>query len=129
MPGTDITAPVLRPESGVRTDRLALRTPGPPQRQQHGRLSLNRLHGTEVADPEADLVSAADDPFLPREVLDEVRVAATWNAALRCEFPDAGGHVGFIAGTLPWRRLYWAECRVMEFLSTHLAPAREAPPL
>ena len=75
------------------------------------------------------LISAADDPFLPREVLDEVRAAATSNAALHCDFPDAGGHVGFIAGTLPWRPLYWAEWRVMEFLSTHLPPAREAPRL
>lgn len=72
------------------------------------------------------LVSAADDPFLPRDVLDDVRAAATSNAALHCEFPDAGGHVGFIAGTLPWRPLYWAEWRVMEFLSTHLPSAQEA---
>ena len=71
------------------------------------------------------LVSAADDPFLPREVLDEVRAAARSNPALHCEFPEHGGHVGFIAGRLPWRPLYWAEWRVMDFLSAHLRPAEQ----
>jgi hypothetical protein len=71
------------------------------------------------------LVSAADDPFLPREVLDEVRATAMSNGALHCEFPERGGHVGFIAGALPWRPLYWAEWRVTEFLSKHLPQAEE----
>ena len=72
------------------------------------------------------LVSAVDDPFLPSEVLDEVRAVALQNKALHCEFVDRGGHVGFIAGRRPWRPLYWAEWRVVEFLSSHL-PAREHP--
>lgn len=72
------------------------------------------------------LVSAADDPFLPPEVLDEVMRAASHNEYLHCDFPARGGHVGFIAGALPWRPLYWAEHRVMEFLKTHVpvAPGR-----
>jgi predicted alpha/beta-fold hydrolase len=72
------------------------------------------------------LVSAVDDPFLPPEVLDEVRAAARSNKALHCDFPEHGGHVGFIAGSLPWRPLYWAEWRVMEFLASHLPPAPDA---
>jgi predicted alpha/beta-fold hydrolase len=72
------------------------------------------------------LVSAVDDPFLPREVLDEVRAVASKNTSLHCEFVDRGGHVGFIAGRRPWSPLYWAEWRVVEFLSLHL-PARERP--
>lgn len=71
------------------------------------------------------LLSAADDPFLPPEVLDEVRAAARKNDALQCEFAEQGGHVGFIAGSLPWRPLYWAEWRVTEFLSSHLQRAEE----
>ena len=69
------------------------------------------------------LLSAADDPFLPREVLDQVRAAARTNDFLHCEFFEQGGHVGFIAGHLPWRPLYWAEWRVMEFLSSHVRSA------
>jgi uncharacterized protein len=74
------------------------------------------------------LLSARDDPFLPAEVLDEVRDVARKNPALRCEFVDYGGHVGFIGGSLPWRPQYWAEWRVMDFLSTQLH-AKEAAPV
>ena len=72
------------------------------------------------------LISAADDPFLPREVLDEVRSVARSNSALHCEFPEHGGHVGFIAGSLPWRPLYWAEWRVIEFLASHVPAGHPA---
>ena len=72
------------------------------------------------------LISAVDDPFLPAEVLDEVRAVCDRNAALRCEFPEHGGHVGFIAGNLPWRPQYWAEWRVMDFLSAHARPEAES---
>lgn len=66
------------------------------------------------------LLSAEDDPFLPPAVLDEVRAIAATTAALRLEFPPAGGHAGFVAGRLPWRPLYYAEHRVIEFLATEL---------
>jgi predicted alpha/beta-fold hydrolase len=85
--------------------------------------SLRWLHQIRVP---TLLLSADDDPFLPSVVLDEVRAAARENDALHCEFVERGGHVGFIAGNLPWRPLYWAEWRVMEFLSTHLQPTQEA---
>jgi uncharacterized protein len=62
------------------------------------------------------LLSAADDPFLPREVLTEVRAVANANDCLTMEFPDAGGHVGFVSGHNPFRPFYYAEWRVSEFL-------------
>lgn len=62
------------------------------------------------------LLSAADDPFLPPSVLDEVRRAAAENPALRPEFSAHGGHAGFVGGVLPWRPDYHAERRVVEFL-------------
>lgn len=72
------------------------------------------------------LLSAEDDPFLPPAVLDQVRAIAATTAALRVEFPPNGGHAGFIAGRLPWRPLYYAEHRVIEFLAPELErPARE----
>ncbi len=73
------------------------------------------------------LVSAVDDPFLPPEVLDEVRAVARKNSALHCEFLDRGGHVGFITGRRPWRPLYWAEWRAVEFLWSHLPPQLHPP--
>jgi predicted alpha/beta-fold hydrolase len=66
------------------------------------------------------LLSAVDDPFLPPEVLDEVRAIARENPALHVEFVERGGHVGFIAGRVPWRPFYYAEWRLAEFLAAHL---------
>jgi uncharacterized protein len=80
--------------------------------------SLRFLHG--VRRPTL-LLSAADDPFLPAEVLDEVREVARGNAALHVEFVERGGHVGFVGGRLPWRPVYWAERRVAAFLAAALA--------
>jgi len=67
------------------------------------------------------LLSAIDDPFLPAEVLDEVRAVARDNPALETEFVDKGGHVGFVAGRVPWRPFYYAEWRVTDFLAPRFA--------
>jgi hypothetical protein len=63
------------------------------------------------------LLSARDDPFLPSEVLDEVRDVARTNPSLHLEFVERGGHVGFISGSVPWRPFYYAEWRATEFLA------------
>ena len=67
------------------------------------------------------LLNAADDPFLPSSVLDDVRGIAQSNPALHVEFVARGGHVGFISGVVPWRPSYYAEARAVEFLDTALA--------
>jgi uncharacterized protein len=73
------------------------------------------------------LLSARDDPFLPSEVLDEVRDVARTNPSLHLEFVQRGGHVGFISGSVPWRPFYYAEWRVAEFLASSIdSPARIA---
>jgi predicted alpha/beta-fold hydrolase len=61
------------------------------------------------------LLSAADDPFLPTEVLTRVAVVASENRSLDVEFHSRGGHVGFVGGSRPWRPFYYAEWRVFEF--------------
>ena len=73
------------------------------------------------------LLSAHDDPFLPRAVLDEVRDIARSNPSLHLEFVERGGHVGFISGTIPWRPFYYAEWRATEFLDDMLEGARPLP--
>ena len=70
------------------------------------------------------LLSAADDPFLPAEVLDDVRSIAHTNPSLQVEFVHRGGHVGFISGRVPWRPVYYAEWRVADFLSRQFAMSR-----
>lgn len=63
------------------------------------------------------LLSAVDDPFLPPDVLDQVRTVAHGNSALTLEFPERGGHVGFTAGRWPWNPWYYGEWRAAEFLT------------
>jgi len=67
------------------------------------------------------LLSAMDDPFLPPSVLDDVRAATTRNAAITLEFPERGGHVGFVGGPSPWRPFYYGEWRAAEFLGEQFA--------
>ena len=71
------------------------------------------------------LLSAVDDPFLPPEVLDEVRRVAQANRYLTLEFTPHGGHVGFVGGSWPWRASYYAEWRVCRFLDTALQEQRD----
>jgi predicted alpha/beta-fold hydrolase len=67
------------------------------------------------------LLSARDDPFIPPEVLDEVARIAAGNPFLTTEFVERGGHAGFVSGRFPWKPIYFAERRSMEFLATHVA--------
>jgi hypothetical protein len=70
------------------------------------------------------LLNAVDDPFLPPEVLDEVKEIASRNPALHLELPLHGGHTGFIGGGNPLRPHYFAERRVGEFLAAELRGSR-----
>ena len=65
------------------------------------------------------LLSAADDPFLPAEVLREVEGIARRNPALQIEFTERGGHVGFVAGR-PWKPVYWADRRIADHFTRYL---------
>jgi predicted alpha/beta-fold hydrolase len=67
------------------------------------------------------LLSAVDDPFLPSQVLERVRDTAAGNPYLEVEFPEHGGHVGFIGGKNPLSPVYYLEQRVSGFLALQLA--------
>ncbi|MGE5345179.1 MAG: YheT family hydrolase [Acidithiobacillales bacterium] len=60
-------------------------------------------------------ISAADDPFIPPDVLSKARAAAS--PAVRCLFTDHGGHVGFVAGSSPGHAVYWAEETIVRWLT------------
>lgn len=66
------------------------------------------------------LLSASDDPFLPPEVLEEVREIAAKNDCLEIEFPPHGGHVGFIGSRNLLTPVYYLERRVTNFLAERL---------
>lgn len=63
------------------------------------------------------LLSAVDDPFLPSEVLDQVKTIAAANPYLTVEFSRHGGHVGFVGGSNPLRPDYYLEKRACDFLA------------
>jgi predicted alpha/beta-fold hydrolase len=63
------------------------------------------------------LVNARNDPFLPEHALPQ---AADVSAAVTREFPQEGGHVGFVSGAFPGD-LEWLPRRIIHFLQQ---PAR-----
>ena len=69
------------------------------------------------------LLSAADDPFLPSDVLEQVRDIASHNSHIEVEFLAKGGHVGFVSGQNPFRPVYYAEWRVAQFFERALLAA------
>ena len=66
------------------------------------------------------LLNAADDPFIPPDVLDDVQAMVAENPFVETEFPARGGHVGFTAGPWPWKAWYYGEWRALEFLASQM---------
>jgi predicted alpha/beta-fold hydrolase len=60
------------------------------------------------------LLNSLDDPFVPPSSLPD---AATLPPYVQVEFPEQGGHAGFIAARVPWRVTSWAEGRALDFLA------------
>ena len=57
------------------------------------------------------ILNARDDPFLPAEALPTERDVS---AAVKLEFPERGGHVGFVSGPFPGR-IDWLPRRLLHF--------------
>jgi hypothetical protein len=57
------------------------------------------------------LVNARNDPFLPRSALPQAHEVSS---AVTIEFPEEGGHAGFVSGTLPGH-LGWLPQRILDF--------------
>ena len=68
------------------------------------------------------LLSAVDDPFLPSQVLADVRDIARSNSCLTLDFPLHGGHVGFVGGINPLKPDYYLERNACDFLTDCLGP-------
>lgn len=66
------------------------------------------------------LVHAEDDPFLGASSIPD---KTTLNRHVQLMLSAQGGHVGFVAGALPWRRYYWLEHLVPQFFQQ----LRQAP--
>ena len=66
------------------------------------------------------LLSAFDDPFVPREVSNTVLLMSRESEFFLAEFYQRGGHVGFVSGSLLLHPHYFAEERIVEFLNSQL---------
>jgi predicted alpha/beta-fold hydrolase len=78
--------------------------------------SSSRQYLRTIATPTL-ILHAADDPFIPADAIpaeDELGPGVTLELARR------GGHVGFVAGGLPFRARYWLEQRICAHLRLHL---------
>lgn len=62
------------------------------------------------------LVNARNDPFLPASALPS---PAEVSAAVECEFPEQGGHAGFVAGAFPGR-IDWLPQRIISFFEQRI---------
>jgi predicted alpha/beta-fold hydrolase len=66
------------------------------------------------------LINARNDPFFPGEALPRREEVS---GAVQLEYPDSGGHVGFVSGKFPGH-LRWLPRRILEFLTIDCATKR-----
>jgi len=64
------------------------------------------------------ILNARDDPFMSPAVIPD---AASLPEPVRLEITDAGGHIGFVNGTAPWRPSYWMPARLLTWFDRALA--------
>lgn len=60
------------------------------------------------------IIHSKDDPFMTAEVIPSALELAE---SVTLELSDKGGHVGFIAGTVPGLPHFWLEHRIAEFIT------------
>jgi hypothetical protein len=98
-------------------DRVVAKLHGFKNVQDYYQRSSSRQFLKSIAIPTL-LIQAIDDPFMTQEVLpglDEL------SSSIHLEITQGGGHVGFIAGEIPLRPIYWLEQRIPEFLKQQLS--------
>lgn len=71
------------------------------------------------------ILHAQDDPFMfPHTVPRENELGP----GVTLELSQHGGHVGFVAGNLPWRPKYWSEKRIIDYLCEVAVPEHVSAP-
>lgn len=94
-------------------DRVVAKLHGFDDVHDYYRRSSSRQYLSSIEVPTL-LIQAIDDPFMTREVLPEQDEISPH---VQLEFTQHGGHVGFIAGLIPFRPQYWLDQRIPEFLA------------
>lgn len=76
--------------------------------------SRQYLHGIRVP---TLIIHAKDDPLMTEDVIPQ---EAELSTTITMEVTEKGGHVGFVAGTTPWKPVYWLEQRAVSYLQAFL---------
>jgi predicted alpha/beta-fold hydrolase len=63
------------------------------------------------------VLHSKDDPFMTPDIVPEHNEVSE---SVTLEITEEGGHVGFVAGTVPWRAEYWLEQRIPAFLKEYI---------
>jgi predicted alpha/beta-fold hydrolase len=98
-------------------DRVVARLHGFKNVHDYYQRSSSRQFLKSIAIPTL-LIQAIDDPFMTADVLPDL---ADLSPSVYLEITQGGGHVGFVAGTIPFKPEYWLEHRIPEFLKQHMA--------
>lgn len=85
--------------------------------EEYWRRSASKPHLKAIR-VETLVLNARNDPFMPGEVLPMPHEVSD---RVTLDFPDAGGHVGFVTGPFPGR-LAWLPGRVLDFFRSAGAP-------
>ncbi len=97
-------------------DRVVARLHGFKNVQDYYQRSSSRQFLKSITIPTL-VVQAIDDPFMTQEVLPDLNELSS---SIHLEITQGGGHVGFIAGYMPFKPEYWLEQRIPEFLNQQL---------
>ena len=104
-------------------DRVVARLHGFKNVQDYYLRSSSRQFLKSITIPTL-LIQALDDPFMTEEVLPDLDELSS---SIHLEITQGGGHVGFVAGEIPFKPDYWLEQRIPEFLKQHLSFACISP--
>lgn len=97
-------------------DRVVARLHGFKNVQDYYQRSSSRQFLKSITIPTL-VVQAIDDPFMTQDVLPDLNELSS---SIHLEITQGGGHVGFIAGDMPFKPEYWLEQRIPEFLNQQM---------
>ncbi len=113
-PGFPVTRETLATLTGLRRFDDAVTAPlhGYSGAEEYYRDASSRQYLHAIPTPTL-LIQARDDPFMDERA---IPLARELSASTTLELSRQGGHVGFIAGTIPGRARYWLDERITAWL-------------
>jgi len=98
-------------------DQVVAKLHGFDSAEDYYKRSSSRYFLKTIAVPTL-LIQSEDDPFMTDKVIPDKKELSPH---VIMEITQGGGHVGFVAGKIPFRPRYWLEQRIPEFLQQQLS--------